>query len=218
MFARRTFACMNLTWNFRLNARRNMRGFSAETSWPAKGKSFRSAETASCIRLSRNSRCGSCSAMRRRFAPGARGARNTRCAFWNIEWRSKDGLLLIPPVHFRPDANRYPDLEILTHEFKHVVDLPLLQNLVYIYGLNEFRKLDWALRAIRGKDWCWPYLKGKLDTWIIANDSLLTARLKNMQERLDFMENENTLGQHRYSNIPLLKEVYDEYLSKILKP
>lgn len=39
-----------------------------------------------------------------------------------------------------------------------------------------------------------------------------------MQDRLDFMENEDTLGQHRYSNIPLLKDVYDEYLSKILKP
>lgn len=116
------------------------------------------------------------------------------------------------------DANRYPDLEILTHEFKHVVDLPLLQNLVYIYGLNEFCKLDWALRAVRGKDWCWSNIKGKLDAWITANDSLLDARLKNMQDRLDFMENENTLGQHRYSNIPLLKEVYDEYLSKILKP
>lgn len=30
------------------------------------------------------------------------------------------------------------------------------------------------------------------------------------------MENEDTLGRHRYSNIPLLKDVYDEYLSKIL--
>lgn len=39
-----------------------------------------------------------------------------------------------------------------------------------------------------------------------------------MQARLDFMENENTLGPHRYSNIPLLREVYDAYLSKILKP
>ncbi len=116
------------------------------------------------------------------------------------------------------DANRYPDLEILTHEFKHAVDLPLLQNLSYIYGLNEFRKLDWALRAVRGKDWCWSNLNGKLDTWIKANNFLLDARLKNMQGRLDFMENENTLGQHRYSNIPLLKEVYDEYLSKILMP
>ncbi|PBC74583.1 hypothetical protein [Fibrobacter intestinalis] len=66
----------------------------------------------------------------------------------------------------------------MTHEFKHVVDLPLLQNLVYIYGLNEFRKLDWALRAVRGKDWCWPYLKGKLDSWIATNNSLLNAKLK----------------------------------------
>lgn len=32
------------------------------------------------------------------------------------------------------------------------------------------------------------------------------------------MENEDTLGLHRYSNIPLLKDVYDEYLSEILKP
>lgn len=87
-----------------------------------------------------------------------------------------------------------------------------------IYGLNEFRTLDWALRAVRGKDWCWSNLKGKLDAWIATNNSLLDARLKNMQARLDFMENENTLGPHRYSNIPLLREVYDAYLSKILKP
>lgn len=106
----------------------------------------------------------------------------------------------------------------MTHEFKHVVDLPLLQNLVYIYGLNEFRKLDWALRAVRGKDWCWPYLKGKLDSWIATNNSLLNAKLKICKTGLDFMENENTLGQHRYSNIPLIKDVYDEYLSEILKP
>ncbi len=115
------------------------------------------------------------------------------------------------------DASRIPDLGVATHEYKHVVELPALQNLMYIYALNEFRKQDWARRVVRGKDVTKADLKLKLGN-LLKSDLLkgLPVVLENLRNRLDFMENEDTLGQHCYNNIPLLKQLYDKYLPGIM--
>lgn len=114
------------------------------------------------------------------------------------------------------DGSRYPNLGVTTHEFKHVVELPLLQNLLYIYALNEFRKQDWATRVIRGKAFVKENLKRKLDDWIEENGVKLEKLLENSRQRLDYMENEATLGLHCYNNIPILKKIYDQFLPQIL--
>ena len=115
------------------------------------------------------------------------------------------------------DGNRYLDPEILTHEYKHVIELPILQNLMYIYGLNEFRKMDHSICGVRGNDWCTDVLTTKLKKWKEHHEKDIRAFLKNCQWRLDFMENESTIGQHRYNNVPLLQKAYENYLPGILK-
>ena len=115
------------------------------------------------------------------------------------------------------DASRTPDLGVATHEYKHVVALPILQNLMYIFALSELKKQDWARRVIRGKSVTKESLKYKLKNYFTSDlvNGLYHA-LVNRENRLDFMENEDTLGQHCYNNIPLLKQLYDKYLPGIL--
>ena len=106
-----------------------------------------------------------------------------------------------------------------THEYKHVIELPVIQNLMYIYALNKFRKKKWENRVLDNKMRNKAELKKSIVKWLDkGKDQLLPLRdkLEKRRNQMDFMENEQTLGQHCFNNIPLIKQLYDEYLPWIL--
>lgn len=117
------------------------------------------------------------------------------------------------------DGSRIPNLGISTHEYKHVIELPVIQNLVYIYALNKFRKKKWENRVLDNKMRNKAELKKSIVKWLDkGKDQLLPLRdkLEKRRNQMNFMENEQTLGQHCFNNIPLIKQLYDEYLPWIL--
>ena len=70
---------------------------------------------------------------------------------------------------------------------------------MYIYALNKFRKKKWENRVLGNKMRNKAELKKSIVKWLDeGKDQLLPLRdkLEKRRNQMDFMENEQTLGQH----------------------